>query len=142
VPTYVRPKVAIIEESGSGLGSLIPALAAAMAIGAVVLFIAAHIVLLAVVTIMFAAVMAALAVAMRRAASPRRLAQHMSARYSATVAQAKPAQPVSAPQRRAIGAPAQHVHFHFHGLSAEDIAAVISRQETPGRRGINEGERA
>jgi hypothetical protein len=46
---------------------------------------------------------------------------------------------------RPIEAPAQHQHLHIHGVPAEDIAAVVSRQRaiedrryhaTPGRRSI------
>jgi hypothetical protein len=40
------------------------------------------------------------------------------------------AEPLTAPQRPAIGA--AEVHFHFHGVSAEDIAAAI-RRATEGR---------
>lgn len=138
MPVYVRPKLAVIEESGSGLGVLALILGAVVAAAAVAAFIAAHLVLLAVVAVAFAAVMTGMAVAMRRAASPRRLRQHLPARYTATAAPARASEAISAPRPRAIAAPVQHVHFHFHGVSAEDVAAIIRRQETPGRPAIEE----
>jgi hypothetical protein len=39
--------------------------------------------------------------------------------------------PLSAPEHRALGR-AQEVHLHFHGVSAEDLAAIIARQDKAG----------
>jgi hypothetical protein len=36
-----------------------------------------------------------------------------------------------APEQRALGR-AQVVHLHFHGVSAEDVAAIIARQDKAG----------
>jgi hypothetical protein len=36
-----------------------------------------------------------------------------------------------APEHRALGR-AQEVHLHFHGVSAEDLAAIIARQDEAG----------
>lgn len=36
-----------------------------------------------------------------------------------------------APEQRALGR-AQEVHLHFHGVSAEDVAAIIARQNEVG----------
>jgi hypothetical protein len=38
-----------------------------------------------------------------------------------------PAPPLPAAQRRAIEGP-REVHLHFHGITAEDVAAVIKRE--------------
>jgi hypothetical protein len=35
------------------------------------------------------------------------------------------------PEQRALGR-AQEVHLHFHGISAEDVAAIIARQDKAG----------
>jgi len=35
------------------------------------------------------------------------------------------------PQQRALGR-AQEVHLHFHGVSSEDVAAIIARQDQAG----------
>jgi hypothetical protein len=41
------------------------------------------------------------------------------------------AQAFPAPQRRAIEAPGQvHIHHHWHGVTAEEVAAIIRHQET------------
>ncbi|HUY51674.1 MAG TPA: hypothetical protein VMV92_39220 [Streptosporangiaceae bacterium] len=39
------------------------------------------------------------------------------------------------PPPRAI-APVVHQHIHFHGVSAEDIATIMARQESPARPAI------
>jgi hypothetical protein len=39
------------------------------------------------------------------------------------------AEPLTAPQRPAIGAPKQKLHLHFHGVTAEDVAAIIQREQ-------------
>ena len=39
--------------------------------------------------------------------------------------------PLPAPEQRALGR-AQEVHLHFHGVSAEDVAAIITRQDEAG----------
>ena len=39
------------------------------------------------------------------------------------------AEPIPAPQRPAIR-PAREVHLHFHGVTAEDIAAIVARQRS------------
>jgi hypothetical protein len=36
-----------------------------------------------------------------------------------------------APEQRALGR-ARDVHLHFHGVSAEDVAAIIARQDEAG----------
>jgi hypothetical protein len=36
-----------------------------------------------------------------------------------------------APEQRALGR-AQEVHLHFHGVTAEDVAAIIARQDEAG----------
>jgi hypothetical protein len=39
-----------------------------------------------------------------------------------------PSQALPAPQRPAIEAPAE-VHFHFHGVTAGDVAAILRQHE-------------
>jgi hypothetical protein len=45
---------------------------------------------------------------------------------------ARAAQPLSAPQRSAAALPPadgpQEIHLHLHGVSAEDVAAILARQ--------------
>jgi hypothetical protein len=40
----------------------------------------------------------------------------------------RPAQPLPAPRREAIGPPPE-VHLHFHGVTAEDVAEIIRQQQ-------------
>jgi hypothetical protein len=44
---------------------------------------------------------------------------------------ARAAQPLPPPQRPAIEAP-REVHLHLHGVSAEDVAAILARERLPG----------
>jgi hypothetical protein len=56
---------------------------------------------------------------------------------------ARAAQPLPQPRRAAAGqAPAieQHIHHHWHGVTPEDVAAIIRRQETPARSAIEDGK--
>jgi hypothetical protein len=39
------------------------------------------------------------------------------------------AQPLPEPQRAAIGESAVHIHHHWHGVDAEDVAAIIRSQQ-------------
>jgi hypothetical protein len=41
------------------------------------------------------------------------------------------AEPLSAPRRPAIVRP-QELHVHFHGVSAEDVAAILAERNRPG----------
>jgi len=42
-----------------------------------------------------------------------------------------PARALPAPQRPAIEAPRPEVHLHFHGVTAEDVSAILARQDLP-----------
>jgi hypothetical protein len=42
---------------------------------------------------------------------------------------ARAARPLPAPQRPAIGESAVHIHHHWHGVDAEDVAAIIRSQQ-------------
>jgi hypothetical protein len=39
---------------------------------------------------------------------------------------ARPAQSLPGPRAPAIGAPKQELHLHFHGVDAEDVAAILN----------------
>jgi uncharacterized membrane protein YebE (DUF533 family) len=60
----------------------------------------------------------------------RRRSLPTAARVLQPPGQARAAQPLPAPQRPAIEpAPAVHIHHHWHGVDAEDVAAVLRRQQ-------------
>jgi uncharacterized iron-regulated membrane protein len=48
--------------------------------------------------------------------------------HQVTPAPPRPAQALPAPRRQAIEAPRQ-LHLHFHGVGAEDVAAIIRQQQ-------------
>jgi len=44
-----------------------------------------------------------------------------------------PAESLPQPQHPAIEAPKQELHLHFHGVTAEDVSAILAR--------VNHGDR-
>ena len=61
----------------------------------------------------------------------RRRSLPVAARVLPSPVQARAAQPLPEP-RTALGhAPEVHVHHHWHGVSAEDVAAVLDRRHDP-----------
>jgi hypothetical protein len=46
----------------------------------------------------------------------------------------RPPESLPGPRPRAIGAPRHELHLHFHGVTAEDVAAIIARQDGGGHR--------
>jgi hypothetical protein len=97
VPTYYRPRVAHIEPGGASIGGLVLIAAGLGVAAAVVLFVFAHLVLLAVCAAVFAAVMGAVIAVMRRAASPRRWAEHRYPKPTVRIPAAESARELSAP---------------------------------------------
>lgn len=69
MPTYYRPRVAHIDPGGADVGGLLALAAAAVAIGAVVLFVFAHLLLLAVCAAVFVTAIGGFAVWTRRFAT-------------------------------------------------------------------------
>jgi len=100
-------------------------LAAVLAVTVVAAWIIGHLVLLAACAAVFAAVMGAAAGAMRWA---------VRGRADLPAVAARPAPPLAV--RRAILTPpraivpAQHLHLHFDGLSAEDVATIAQHGYT------------
>jgi hypothetical protein len=80
--------------------------------------------------IITAAVILGLALAATAAVVALRL-RHRRALGAARVAPSRPvpwqrAEPLSAPKRPAIEAPRQDLHLQFHGVTAEDVAAILA----------------
>jgi len=67
---------------------------------------------------------------MAEIAAPRMRSAVGSQRHSLAPGVARAAQPLPEPQRGAIRQSA--VHLHVHGISAEDLAAVLPRETLPG----------
>jgi hypothetical protein len=124
MPTYIRPARVEITEGG-GLSGLVLILVTAGAVGAVVLFIAAHIELLAVCVCAFVTVMGGLAAWSRWLASPKRFRQRHYPGPAVRIDAARLVQALSAPRRKAIGA--RELRPHPRGLSAEEVTATIER---------------
>ena len=137
MPTYVCPKLAVIEESGSGLGVLAFILGALAIAAAVIGFITAHLVLLAVMAAILTAGTLGPVLALRRYIVPRQARREVRA-PQVSLAVPMAGQAIPAERLHAIGTLAQHVHFHFHGVSAEDIATIMRQQEVPARLAIGE----
>jgi len=107
-----------------------------------VVFIYAHLVLIAWCAAGVGVVAVAFVIWCRHVSNPSRLAevraiQSQPAGSPRAVAGATAEQAIPAPQPRAIG-PAQHLHLHFHGMSTEDAAAIMRRQDDPARPAIKE----
>ena len=102
MPSYIRPARVDITEGGIGIGGLILIAAAVAAVGVVVVFIAARILLLAVCAAVFVAGIGGFLAWTRWAASPQRLRAHYYSRPVVRVIPARPAAPISAPQRKVI----------------------------------------
>jgi hypothetical protein len=118
--------------SGGGLGTaLLVLVGAALAVklaGPVVAAVSQLVyVLIIVVTVAAGAGAAgAVGVLIWRWRHPRPIAP----RVASPPVQARAAQAFPAPQRRAIEAPGQvHIHHHWHGVTAEEVAAIIRHQE-------------
>lgn len=124
MPTYIKPKMAHVEPGGADWGGLVLIGAGVLAAAALVAFIVAHLVLLAVCLGVFIVTMGGLVVAMRMAVSGRAELSEIEPHPVAPVA----VQQAILGQPRAI-APAQHLHLHFHGLSAGDATEIINRRE-------------
>jgi hypothetical protein len=60
------------------------------------------------------------------AARPKARASGTSGTHLPARPAADPAEPLPAPQRPAIGAPKQELHLHFHGVTAEEVAAILA----------------
>jgi hypothetical protein len=74
----------------------------------------------------------AIALAMVVAAAGLAAALAYRIRHSHTRAMTRPGRRVlPAPEPRALGR-AREVHLHFHGISAHDVAAIITRQDQAG----------
>lgn len=136
MPEFIRPQRAIIiEGGGDGFLAALATAAAVLGIGAVVAWILGHIVVILITAAAGGALIGGGVLATVRFLS----------RYTDCTPERapQPALPLSvqaailARPRQAI-APAQHLHFHFHGVSAEDAAAIIRRQEMPARPAIEE----
>lgn len=137
MPEYIRPRRAIIETGGSGrLAALAGVVAVLLAVAAVVSWILAHLVVLAI---------GLGVIGMVEIAAVQFLKRYMVVAHDVhTLPQ--PVAPIAVqravldPPRRALPPPVVHHHLHLHGLAAEDIAAVISRQESPARPAIEEDQ--
>lgn len=134
MPEFIRPRRAIIE-TGGGFGDLLGPLilfgALALAIGAVVLFITAHLVLIAVTAAVLMTAGTAGVIFLRRYMMvvhepPPQPALPLAAQASLT-----------APPGRAI-APVVHHHVHLHGVTPDDVAAIMRQQAEPARPAIQE----
>jgi hypothetical protein len=137
VPTYIRPQRAIIETGGAGTLPALLALAAVACLlaAAVAAWVLAHAALLAAALAVFVVALGAFCAWSRWISSPRRLAEHRAAQCAAP---APPPRVIAAQPLRAIAPPAQHIHFH--GVSAEDVAAIVRQAETPARPAIKENQ--
>jgi hypothetical protein len=119
---------------GGGGGQIVLALLAVLAVAAVAGPVSAAAAELVHILLVIAAVLAGVAafalVAFIAYRVRRRRSLPVAARALLPPGQARAAQPLPAPQQRAIGQPAVHIHHHWHGVDAEDVAAIIrSHQE-------------
>lgn len=122
----------------SGLGSLMtglvsalgPVVVGAVALVAVVAFVVANLLLIAagvgVLGLGTLAVMQFLKRFMVVVHDPPRAAPNQTAEISRGYPLPRNLAITQAP--RAIEAPAQHVHFHFHGMSAEDVVTITRKE--------------
>ena len=143
VPEFIRPQRAIIVEGGGGglelLGPVVVIAAVAVAAGVVLLWLVAHLVLIAVVVgIVGVGTLVVMQLFKRWMVVVHDVPSRAAPGQQAEISQGYPLPRhlaiTQAP--RAIAAPAQHVHFHFHGLPAEDAAAVIAQRGYTGRASI------
>ncbi len=111
---------------GGPLGGLVLIAAGVVFTASVVVFCAAHLELLAVCASVFAAVMGGVLTGMRRLASSRRMRPRSRPRQAVRAGTARPTRALPASPRRAIERPA--VHLHLHGVTAEDVAAIVHRE--------------
>jgi hypothetical protein len=117
------------DSSGSGgAGTVVLVIGAAVALAAIAGPVADAVGELLRAVVIAAAVVVALAVAGGTALVAYRVRQGR-ANPAVPVSPGRPvppprAQPLPAPPRAAIEAP-REVHLHFHGVSAEDVAAII-----------------
>ncbi|MFI5064732.1 MAG: hypothetical protein ACHP9Z_12240, partial [Streptosporangiales bacterium] len=142
MPEFIRPQRAIIVEGGGSglelLGPVVVIAALALAAGAVLLWLVAHLVLIAAgVGVLGIGTLALVQFLKRWMVCVHDVPEPATA-VRVTRGYPLPRNLAITQAPRAIAAPAQHIHLHFHGLPAEDIAAIIRRQETPGRPAIEE----
>lgn len=125
MPVFNNPRQAIIVEGGGSLGVPLALAGVLAAIVALVAFVLAHLILLAVCTVVLAVATLGIVQVLKRytvVVHGEVPVQRPVTLTATTVRQAIPA------SRPAI-APTQHLHLHFHGVSAEDAATIISRRE-------------
>lgn len=116
---------------GGGLGAILGMIGAVVLVAAIAGPVAAAAAELARIVVTIVAVVAALAVAGGAALLAYRVRHRHRPRAlpspGARVLPPGAAAPLQEPQRPAIEA-ARQVHLHFHGVTAEDVAAIIARQ--------------
>jgi hypothetical protein len=118
---------------GSGFGDILAVvgviLLLAVAAGPVVAAVGelVHILLIAVAVIGGLAAVGLVAFIAYRVRHRRSLPA--AARVLPSPVQARAAQALPEPQRRAIGQPEVHIHHHWHGVDVEDVAAIIRHQQ-------------
>jgi hypothetical protein len=127
MPTYIRPRRAIIEPDGGARMALLLALAVTLA-AAVVSWAVAHAVLLACCLAVFCAVMGGFCGWCRWATSPRRLERGQAARWREQVEAAPPARDIPAV---AEPAPKRAAWPQLGPGGAEDVAAALRRSSAP-----------
>ena len=119
---------------GGGAGLAVLALIAAAVLAVPVLTALARVLEVLAVVLGAVAVLAVLAGAgavvyrLRRGPAPAPRGRPGHIRVTHLPPAAGPAEPLPAPRREAIGAPRPEVHVHFHGVTAEEVAAIIARQ--------------
>jgi Na+-transporting methylmalonyl-CoA/oxaloacetate decarboxylase gamma subunit len=133
MPTYIRPKFATVEPGGGEwIGMLVMVAVAVLVIGSLVAFVMAHIVLLACCVAGIGVVLGSFAAWSRWISSPKRLAELREAERAelpaATPAVALP-RGWSASAPRALPRPVEY-HVHLHGVSCDDVAAIVNRRES------------
>jgi hypothetical protein len=125
MPTYVRPRVAIIDPGGGfDPGAAVLIGAAVVALGAVAAFVMAHLVLIAI----YAGILAVVGIAGICVLRRFMVVVHEKAPEPALPLAVQAA--LLAPPRRAI-APVVHHHLHFHGVTPDDVAAILRQQAEP-----------
>lgn len=142
MPTYFRPARVDITEDGGGLpiALLVMAGAAVMVVSAVlavIAFILGHLLLIISAAVALAGAGVAVLVRLRCYVIPREAVRPAQIRRTALRPHAA-ARASAPPRQAAIGAPAQHLHIHLHGVSPDDIAALL-RQSGTNHRPVEPG---
>jgi hypothetical protein len=113
---------------GSGLGTVVLIIVAAALLGpAVAAAVAALLHLLVIAAVVLAAVAGAVDVALVAFRVSHRGQERARVLYGVTPVPPQPS-PLRTEPQRAIEQP-REVHLHLHGVSAEDIAAIIDRRD-------------